>query len=312
MVLVAAQHHIARILRAKPTSQAMPRIPPWQPISSPSMSSLFLPGGINACLAYFMLHTGLPLKVQGCYGAPLAFPSLQNAHRDSNSSILYFHPPRSFCSRPAELLRASVLPFTVYLLTPALRCFVSGHFYILIRLLLRSSPRLGRLLSSLLFFPVSRLRRTPAQRPCYESKGRLFPSLRVPDTHSTVGRRHRGRPKAPARSAQFLLNSQGSAAATARHLKPRSDLIPEIKIAPLNALGPDAAQYRQPCSEYGPSFFPSSFLFFLSFFHRLLIPPSLWLMSDAVPGGPCTVHAASTTQRCTVQYLSSTQYDGDC
>lgn len=74
MVLVAAQHHIARILRAKPTSQAMPRIPPWQPISSPSMSSLFLPGGINACLAYFMLHAGLPLKVQGCYGAPSRSP----------------------------------------------------------------------------------------------------------------------------------------------------------------------------------------------------------------------------------------------
>lgn len=71
---MAAQHHIARILRAKPTSQAMPRIPPWQPISSPSMSSLFLPGGINACLAYFMLHAGLPLKVQGCYGAPSRSP----------------------------------------------------------------------------------------------------------------------------------------------------------------------------------------------------------------------------------------------
>lgn len=150
MVLVAAQHHIARILRAKPTSQAMPRIPPWQPISSPSMSSLFCRG--NQCLpSLFHAVCWAAVESPGLLRSPLAFPSLQNTHRDSNSSILYFHPPRSFCSRPAELLCASVLPFTVYSLTLALRCFVFGHFYTLIRPLLRSSPRLGRLLSSLLF-----------------------------------------------------------------------------------------------------------------------------------------------------------------
>lgn len=57
--------------------------------------------------------------------------------------------------------------------------------------LLRSASPTGRLLSSLLFFaffPVSLLRRTPAQLPCYESKGRLgIPSVQIRTVLGTVG-----------------------------------------------------------------------------------------------------------------------------
>lgn len=62
--------------------------------------------------------------------------------------------------------------------------------------LLRSASPTGRLLSSLLFFaffPVSPLRRTPAQLPCYESKGRLgIPSVQIRTVLGTVG--HPSRP----------------------------------------------------------------------------------------------------------------------
>ncbi|KAL6802048.1 hypothetical protein J3E68DRAFT_395076, partial [Trichoderma sp. SZMC 28012] len=98
----------------------MPRIPPWQPISSPSMSSLFLPGGINACLAYFMLHAGLPLKVQGCYGAPSRSPPFRT---------LTVIPtlPFSISTRPEAFARAQlsscVLPSSRSLDTAAFALF---------------------------------------------------------------------------------------------------------------------------------------------------------------------------------------------
>lgn len=129
------------------------------------------------------------------------------AHRDSNSPACISPSQKSStpsCVLVCSLLRTSYPPSNT---SWGLRRWRT--FYIPLRQpLSRFAPPPGRLLSSLLFsFPVSPLRRTPAQLPCYESKGRLFQVCKFEPSSAPWT------PKQPPNIPKFSSNSRAASTA---------------------------------------------------------------------------------------------------